>query len=143
MSPLPPWPFCAGSWSGAPCCSVIFPLQSNTLTGLFGLLCCCLLKHKKKHRKHATLTAGRRGNKERVKEKGFSGRGRFLIFLPGWLVLHCTKYEPHSVFPLSFLSLFCLSQCEGVYGCGGLASRRWRPVGVFMVYFWPQQQKAC
>lgn len=46
-----------------------------------------------------------------------------------------------SVFPLSFLSLFCLSQCEDV--CGGLVSGWWMPVGVFMVYFWPQQQKAC
>lgn len=35
--------------------------------------------------------------------------------------------------------------CLGVRvrGCGGLASGWWMPVGVFMVYFWPQQQKAC
>lgn len=65
----------------------------------------------------------------------------FFIFLPGWLVLHCTTYKPRSP---SFLFLFSFSQfCEGVCGCGGLVSARLRPAGVFMVYFWPQQQKAC
>lgn len=26
VAPAPPWPFSTGSWSGVPCCSVIFPL---------------------------------------------------------------------------------------------------------------------
>lgn len=59
-------------------------------------------------------------------------------------MLYCTPNKPRSPsFFWSFLYASCLSQCEGVCGCGGLASSRWMPVGVFMVYFWPQQQKAC
>lgn len=59
------------------------------------------------------------GSRESVKEKGLSGRGMMFVFLPGWLVLHCTTYNPRSP---SFLFLFCLSQCEGVCGCAGLVS---------------------
>lgn len=32
VAPAPPWPFSAGSWSGVPCWSVIFSLQSTTIT---------------------------------------------------------------------------------------------------------------
>lgn len=55
-------------------------------------------------------------------------------------MLRCTPNKPRSA---SFRSLVCSSQCEGVCGCRGLASAWWTLVGVFMVYFWPQQQKAC
>lgn len=50
--------------------------------------------------------------------------GTFFFFLFTWMAcasLHRVQ-ATLSVFPLSFLSLFCLSQCEGVSGCGGLAS---------------------
>lgn len=71
-------------------------------------------------------------------------RGMILnFFLPWWLVPHCTTYQPRSPSFLFLFSLSCVSQCEGVCGCGGLVSIWWSPVGVFMVYFWPQQQKAC
>lgn len=32
VAPAPPWPLSAGSWSGFPCCSVIFSLQSTAIT---------------------------------------------------------------------------------------------------------------
>jgi len=80
---------------------------------------------------------------ETKKWKTCHRRGLSQFFnLPGWLVLHYTPNKPSSPPLLSFLSVSaCLS--VRVCGCGGLASGWWMPVGVFMVYFWPQQQKAC
>lgn len=90
------------------------------------------------------MDGDRRNNSEKTREKVLLGRGMNFFFFT-WLA--CASLHPVqatlSVFPLSFLCLSSLSQCEGVCGCGGLASGWWMPVGVFMVYFWPQQQKGC
>lgn len=98
----------------------------------------CFLKHKKSQRKMPLWQLKEKWTK---RQKTCQGEGEFFFTWMACASLH--HVQATLCLSSFFLSLFCLSQCEGVCGCGGLASGRWRPVGVFMVYFWPQQQKAC
>lgn len=79
--------------------------------------------------------------KEREKEKRKRGR-KLLFYLDG--LCFTAPRKCHALSLSFFFSLFLVRLgVEGAGDCGGRASDRWRPAGVFMVYFWPQQQKAC
>lgn len=72
------------------------------------------------------------------------GRKKSVVICFTWMACASVHHVQATLSVLP-LFLFCLAVRVCAYGSvyGGLASGRWRTVGVFMVYFWPQQQKHC
>lgn len=66
-----------------------------------------LIVHKMLLQKQAIGCRQKRGQGESKRERPVGERDDLHLFLPGWLVLHCTTYKPHSPSFLSFLSFLC------------------------------------